>query len=120
MRGMDRVTGRAIEGEAHLRQSIADILTTPVGTRVMRRDYGSLLAELIDQPANGSTQVRLFGAVAMALMRWEPRIRLGRVQLRAGHAPGAFELDLEGRRTDMPEPSERARLTVPLRIRAST
>ncbi|RZA92967.1 hypothetical protein EVY19_18935, partial [Escherichia coli] len=26
------------------------ILRTPVGSRVMRRDYGSLLASMIDQP----------------------------------------------------------------------
>lgn len=120
MIGMSATTGRAIEGLAHLRQSIADILTTPIGTRVMRRDYGSLLPELIDQPANGSTQVRLFGATATALMRWEPRLRLTRVQFFAGAQPGTFDLDIEGERTDVPQPSERVRLTVPLRFGAAT
>ena len=76
---MNRNTGRAVTGLEHLRQSVADILTTPVGSRVMRRDYGSLVPELIDQPDNEATQVRLFSAVAGALMRWEPRLRLSRV-----------------------------------------
>ena len=31
--GMDRVTGAALSGRAHMRQSIMDILTTPIGSR---------------------------------------------------------------------------------------
>lgn len=118
MRGMNAATGRAIEGDAHLRQSIADILTTPIGSRVMRRDYGSLLPELIDQPYNGATRVKLFGAAATSIMRWEPRIRLSRVELSLGNSPGAFSLDLVGTRTDVMS-SEYTRLTIPLRASAA-
>lgn len=119
MRGTSALTGRALEGEAHLRQSIADILTTPIGSRVMRRDYGSLLPELVDQPFNGATRMKLFGATATALMRWEPRIRLTRIDLAAGSEPGAFVLDLVGHRTDLAPSSEYTRLTIPLRTRAN-
>ena len=52
MLGMDAKTGRRLEGDDHLRQSIADILTTPIGSRVLRRDYGSMLLDLIDQLGN--------------------------------------------------------------------
>lgn len=114
MRGINAHTGRAIEGEAHLLQSVGDILTTPLGSRVMRRDYGSLLPELIDQPLNGATRVRLYGAVAMALMRWEPRLRLTRVLLAAG-TDGAVSLDIEAERTDAARPNTLTQLTVPLR-----
>ena len=94
---MNRNTGRAVTGLEHLRQSVADILTTPVGSRVMRRDYGSLVPELIDQPDNETTQVRLFSAVAGALMRWEPRLRLSRVATaRDADQPGAVVLTIEG------------------------
>ena len=94
---MNRNTGRAVTGLEHLRQSVADILTTPVGSRVMRRDYGSLVPELIDQPDNEATQVRLFSAVAGALMRWEPRLRLSRVATaRDAAQPGAAVLTIEG------------------------
>lgn len=118
MRGMDATTGRALDGADHLRQSIADILTTPIGTRVMRRDYGSLIPELIDQPFNGATRMKLYGATATALMRWEPRIRLSRIELVPGAAPGAYTLDLEGRRTDVAPTNEYTRLTLPLRGRS--
>jgi len=38
MTGIDASTGKALGGIAHVRQSVRDILTTPLGTRVMRRD----------------------------------------------------------------------------------
>lgn len=119
MRGISATTGRALAGDDHLRQSIADILTTPLGARVMRRDYGSLLPELIDQPFNGATRMKLYGATASALMRWEPRIRLTRIELSLGVEPGAFTLTLEGRRTDVAPSSEYTRLTIPLRTRVN-
>ncbi|MGL4827152.1 MAG: GPW/gp25 family protein, partial [Vibrionaceae bacterium] len=47
---MNRFTGYSISELQHIKQSIQDILTTPLGSRVMRRDYGSAIFELIDQP----------------------------------------------------------------------
>ncbi|MFZ6772308.1 GPW/gp25 family protein [Undibacterium sp. SXout7W] len=93
---MNISTGERIAGLAHLRQSIADILTTPIGARVMRRDYGSLLFELIDQPHNGATQVRLYAATAEALLKWEPRIKLTQVKLYRTDTPGKVIIDLKG------------------------
>jgi uncharacterized protein len=113
MIGMDAATGKRLEGDAHLRQSIGDILTTPLGTRIGRREYGSLLLELVDQPANPALRIRLYAAVALALLRWEPRIALDRVGFRQIGA-GAFEVEIEGRRTDQPRPNLRTRLTVPV------
>ncbi|WP_414153875.1 GPW/gp25 family protein [Pseudomonas sp. AN-1] len=113
---ISRTTGRAIGEREHIRQSIADILTTPIGSRVMRREYGSLLPELIDQPLNGATIVRLYAATAAALLRWERRVRLSRVQLQLGGAPGSATLDLEGSFVDSNEPLA---LSVPLRLGAS-
>ena len=119
MLGMDAKTGRRLEGDAHLRQSIADILTTPIGSRVLRRDYGSMLLDLIDQPANTLTKLRLYAAVAVALMRWEPRIRVKKISLQAGDAPGAWILELETIRNDQLVPGGFATLTIQLRFRAA-
>lgn len=96
MSGMDLNTGRAVADIDHLRQSISDILTTPVGTRLERRTYGSLVPDLIDHPDNGATRVRIYAAVASALMKWEPRLHLSRVQLASGPAAGRATLDLSG------------------------
>lgn len=78
----------------HIRQSVVDILTTPVGTRVMRPEYGSLLPRLVDRPMNAATKLEIYAAVAEALDRWEPRIALDRVALNAS-GPGVLEISVE-------------------------
>lgn len=93
---MNRTTGRSITGIAHLKQSIADILTTPLGTRLERRTYGSLLPSLIDQPNNASARLRCYAAVASALMNWEPRLRVTRVGMNYGQQMGQATITLEG------------------------
>lgn len=118
MNGIDATTGRALDGIAHLGQSIGDILMTPLGSRIMRRDYGSLLPELIDQPFNDATRLRLYGATALALMRWEPRVRLIRIQLFQGTTPGSYTLDLECSLLANTRSSDRTRLTIPLHYRS--
>lgn len=95
MDGMNAQTGRTLSGIDHLRQSLRDILTTPIGTRVMRRAYGSRLYELVDAPMNNATLVDLYAATAEAVARWEPRFRLQRVRVSSAR-PGAVVLDLQG------------------------
>jgi uncharacterized protein len=95
MTGLSRTSARLIDLDAHLAQSIGDILTTPVGSRVMRRDYGSDLPLLIDAPMNGETMIDLFAATADALDRWEPRYVLLRVQVTEATA-GRMTLILTG------------------------
>ncbi|MCC5807242.1 MAG: GPW/gp25 family protein [Opitutales bacterium] len=80
MNGTDKRTGKRLTGLEHLRQSVADILSTPVGSRVMRRDYGSRLHALVDAPLTPDTLARIRAAAAEALGRWEPRLRLTRVR----------------------------------------
>ena len=50
--GMNASSGHAITDNEHIAQSIGDILLTPIGSRVMRRAYGSQLFNLIDQPVD--------------------------------------------------------------------
>lgn len=114
MAGMSRTAGTALDGLDHITQSVRDILGTMIGTRVGRRDYGSLLPELIDQPMNGANILRLYAATAVALARWENRIRLKRISLAAGDRPGAATLVLDAVRTDTAPVNARARLVLPL------
>ena len=65
----------------HLKQSVVDILSTPLGSRVMRRDYGSRLFDLIDAPLNRATLIDLYAAVADALAKWEDRITVRQVDV---------------------------------------
>lgn len=92
--GMNKQTGRTLEEVDHIRQSIADILTTPVGSRVMRRDYGSVIFELIDQPQNPATNLKLMAATVMAIMAWEPRVAISAVDVR--RTDTGCEIDVTG------------------------
>ncbi|QBP10113.1 GPW/gp25 family protein [Cupriavidus metallidurans] len=74
--GLNSATGRAIADLPHIWQSIRDILTTPVGSRVMRRAYGSQVPMLIDQPLNDVTRLRVMSASVAAIVRWEPRVQV--------------------------------------------
>lgn len=67
---MDANTGKVIEGWAWIKQAIADILTTPIGSRVMLRDYGSRLFELTDSPMNASGRLALYAATIEAIDKW--------------------------------------------------
>lgn len=115
MIGMNRGSGAVLDGDAHLAQSVADILTTPIGSRVMRREYGSLLFELVDRPLTAATRLLCVVAVAMAFARWEPRIAVTRVEIDGDPAAGAASIIVTGRRTDQPDPNSLTHLTVPLR-----
>ncbi len=95
MNGTNAATGKALGGIDHLRQSITDILTTPVGSRVMRRDYGSRLYQLVDAPMNRDTLADLYAATAEAIRRWEPRFRVTKVVATSAQ-PGRVELDVTG------------------------
>lgn len=95
MKGMNAQTGKAVEGIDHLKQSVRDILTTPLGSRVMRRDYGSRLFELIDNPTAQENVADIIAATAEALKKWEPRISVNRVLVDAA-SPGSVQISIEG------------------------
>lgn len=96
MIGLDRRTGQPLAGIAHLRQSIEDILTTPLGSRRMRPEYGSQLCRYVDLPVNEGWKSAVQAEVARALGRWEPRLKLERVKVVAV-LDGQVSLALSGR-----------------------
>ena len=93
---MNANTGRAIGGLDHLYQSIGQILTTPRGSRLQRRGFGSPLLELVDAPNNLATRLRVYAGIATALMRQEPRLQLRRVGLSEITSSGSAVFDIEG------------------------
>jgi phage baseplate assembly protein W len=94
MNGMNKTTGRALDGLAHLRQSIADILTTPIGSRVIKRDYGSRLFQRIDAPLTGELIAEIYADVVESLFNYEPRVEVIAVSV-VSVADGRIILDLE-------------------------
>ena len=76
MSGFSNVDGTPLDTLDDIRQSIRDILTTPIGTRVMRRNYGSRIFDLIDTPGNETGVLRVIAASADAIARWENRVSM--------------------------------------------
>ncbi|WP_111745633.1 GPW/gp25 family protein [Salinisphaera orenii] len=101
--GMDRRTGKAIDEIDHIQQSIGDILSTRIGTRVERRGYGSNLPSRIDDPVDQQFRVHVQYDVAVAIRTWETRVTAERVQL-IDYADGkpVFRLNLRRRRDGAP------------------
>ncbi|MFC4593751.1 GPW/gp25 family protein [Sphingobium tyrosinilyticum] len=116
MAGMSRLSGAPLDGFEHIKQSVADILGTPLGTRVGRRDYGSLLPDLIDQPMTPANILRVYAATAVAISRFEDRIRLRRISLSAGERAGSAIITLDAERTDTAAANARTRLVLPLSL----
>ncbi|GHT98458.1 baseplate assembly protein [Alphaproteobacteria bacterium] len=81
MKGMSRITGKYLNDLDHLKQSIVDILSTPIGSRVMKREYGSRLFDLVDKPINKELFPQIYAAIADALQKWEPRLKLEKITI---------------------------------------
>lgn len=78
---MSRDTGANIYDLEHLRNSLKDILSTPKGSRVELRSYGSDLYQLIDRPVNSSLVMHMRQTIFEAVEKWEPRIAIDKVIL---------------------------------------
>lgn len=96
MAGLDRETGAVIDGWDHVWQSINVILATPRWSRVMRREFGSDLHELIGKPMTPPIILAVYTATAVALARWEPRFRLTGIEMLHGDGDGTLGLKLYG------------------------
>ena len=96
MQGMNINTGRSIEDMEHLRQSITNILSTPIGSRIMRREYGSRLFKRIDAPMTGELMAEIYSDVVEALFSYEPRFEVTNVSV-VSIENGHLILDLVGK-----------------------
>ena len=92
--GMNNTSGKVITDIDHLRQSV-----TPQGSRIARREYGSLLSALIDQPQNLALRLQVMSAVYVALSRWEPRLTLDSITINSNF-DGSMVVELTGRRNN--------------------
>ena len=75
--------------------AVRDVLITPLASRVMRREYGSLIPDLLDEPQNDVTRLRCMSAAVIALAQWEPRIALNTIDI-TWSKDGAVTAELDG------------------------
>lgn len=97
MPGINAETGKPLGGWDHVVQSIRVILTTAIGTRVMRREFGSELMSLVDAPMEDRVLLAVYVATANALQRWEPRFGLTDITVLETNSNGLLRLALGGK-----------------------
>ncbi len=94
--GISADAGTVLSDWEHVRQSIATILTTPLGSRIMRRDFGSNLFDLIDARMIQKNVLAVYSASALAIARWEPRFRVTKASVDEATASGRLVLNIFG------------------------
>ena len=109
--GMNRNSGLAIRDSEHISQSMRDILLTPVGSRVMRREYGSLLSALIDMQQTPALRLQIMVACYSAIQKWEPRVDLSTITFERSETDGGLYVDITGTRSTGGQPFS---ITIPL------
>jgi hypothetical protein len=66
--------------EKSIEESIRIILSTSKGERVMRPDFGCEVGEMVFAPNNSATHNLICHYIEEALIKWEPRIILDKVE----------------------------------------
>lgn len=94
--GISASAGTVLSDWEHVRQSITTILTTPLGSRIMRRDFGSNLFDLIDARMIQKNVLAVYSASALAIARWESRFRVTKASVDEATASGRLVLNIFG------------------------
>lgn len=94
--GIDAATGRLLTDWDHTQQSIGKIVQTAIGARVMRRDFGSDLPDLVDTKMIRKNILAVYSAAAAAIQQWEPRFRMKSGAVRSVGADGTIGLVISG------------------------
>lgn len=69
------------EGEAAVDQSIRIILSTRLGERILRNEYGSSINDLLFEPLNANMHTHMASSLKESLLRNEPRIDIRSIAL---------------------------------------
>ena len=94
--GISRVDGSILVGWPHCQQSIWDILTTRLNSRVMLLNYGAGVADLLDRPGNQQVIALWFASITTAIYMWEPGFRVTNFAIMGASNDGHYQLDLTG------------------------
>lgn len=104
MAGVDRRTGKVISNLASAYQGVEVALTTRIGDRMMRREFGAGIAELLGRLMTPPLFVAFQTLIATAIDLWEPRFAVRRIlvsgtvdEIRSGRSGFTIEADYRPR-----------------------
>ncbi|WP_223478747.1 GPW/gp25 family protein [Oricola indica] len=104
MSDIDRQTFAVIDNFASALQGVETILSTRLGSRVMRREFGGGVVELLGRNVTAALFAAFQQLIATAIDLWEPRFSVRRItpqgsveDIRAGRVGFLFEVDYRPR-----------------------
>jgi phage baseplate assembly protein W len=104
MAGIDRRTGKILNNFDHALQSVEVILSTRLGSRLMRRQFGGGVAELLGRAVTLPLFSLFQQLAATSIDIWEPRFKVRRItpqgtveQIRAGSVGIRIDVDYRPR-----------------------
>lgn len=104
MSGIDRHSGKVIDNLQSALQGVEVVFITRLGERVMRREFGAGLIELIGRLVSLRLLMAFQQLIVTAIDLWEPRFKVRRIlfegsaeQIRLGTAKFGIEADYRPR-----------------------
>lgn|GEM_PF-232694 len=77
--GVNRETGRLLQGWEHVEQSMKVIFATPFHERILRRWVGSYVPYILGETYVARIVTRFFWAISVSIDLWEPNYRIKQV-----------------------------------------
>lgn len=94
-RGIDGV--EMISDEQDVHSSIEVLMATSVGERIMNPTYGSSLRDLLFEPLNENTRTLFKTELEIAILLFEPRVRLDDIGIQVRNEEGMIMINLNYR-----------------------
>lgn len=92
VRGADTLV--LVKAEEDIKQSLHILLSTTLGERVMRSDFGANLQQQVFEPMDAAFQAYVQSIISDAITNYEPRINLDSVDVLVENEAGRIELTI--------------------------
>jgi len=89
-----RCSVRTVSEVADIRESLTILFSTRPGERTMRPDYGAALDDAMFEPINEGLKNYLIDLIRKAILYYEPRIELEKVELQDESLEGRLTISL--------------------------
>lgn len=85
---------RLVQGEDDVRESLRILLSTSLGERLLRPDYGCDLRNFLFEPLDRTTVATIFDIVKRAILLHEPRVRMDDLRLETDQEAGRLDVEV--------------------------
>ncbi len=86
-------------GDRKIKENIIHLLLTGIGERVMQREYGGGIWQLVHDPNNKVLRAIVQHQISKAIGKWEPRVLLQNVQVAQKEGTLTIEIQYVERQT---------------------